>query len=454
MTTTPTHRRAADDSTPGVEPSGNPLGPRVWPASARHLSDGDLSVGGVRLVDLAAEHSTPVGVLDLGEFRARCEVYRQAFANAEIAYAGKALLTRTVVAIVAEQGLALDVCSEGELALAVSAGFPAERIILHGNAKSRTLLSLATTLRVGRIVVDSLDEIEMLARIAHRNPPQRVLVRVTPGVDAGSHRAITTGTEDQKFGLSIRTGAAAAAMRRILALPTLRLIGLHCHIGSQITVVEPYVAAVGRTTNLLAAVRDEHGVILEQLNIGGGHAIAYTPTGAAMSIDRLAAAVSDALEQSCAQHGLRVPRLTVEPGRAIAGPSGVTLYTVLNVKRSGTRTWVAVDGGMSDNPRPALYGAHYTARLVGRVSSAAAKPVTVVGRHCEAGDILIDSVLLPDDLHVGDLLAVPATGAYHHAMASNYNHTPRPPLIGVDDGHSRILVRRETFADLVSRDLG
>jgi diaminopimelate decarboxylase len=442
----PTHAVACE---PDVPPDVR----AVWPASARWLPGGDISIAGVRLSDIAAEYGSPLNVLDLDEFRTRCKTYRDAFPDAEVAYAGKALLTRALVHLIDEQGLALDVCSEGELALAVSEGFPAGRIILHGNAKSRTLLALARTLRVGRIVVDSIEEIEMLARTPG-SAPQNVLVRVTPGVDAGTHQAITTGTEDQKFGLSIRSGAAALACRRILELPSLCLVGVHCHIGSQISAAEPYVETVRRVVSFSAGLRDQLGVTLAQLNVGGGHAIAYTPADAPLAATHLATEVRRVLKESCSAFGLPMPQLTVEPGRAIAGPSGVTVYTVLGVKYTDTRTWVAVDGGMSDNPRPALYGATYTAQLLGRASSAPPAGVTVVGRHCEAGDVLVRDATLPADVRVGDLLAVPATGAYHHVMASNYNLTPRLPLVGVELGRRRLLVRRETFADLLCRDLG
>ncbi|MHA3704026.1 diaminopimelate decarboxylase [Jatrophihabitans sp. YIM 134969] len=432
----------------------HPLEPWLWPSSTRHVPGGDLSVGGVRLAAVAREYGTPVNVLDTGEFRVRCDDYRHAYRDGEVAYAGKALLTRAVVRIVEAAGLALDVCSAGELELAISEYFPPERLILHGNAKTDALLRRATAVGVGRIVVDSIDEIGRVAATARGGNRQPVLVRLTPGVDAGTHAAITTGTEDQKFGLSIASGAAAAAVRRILDTPELQLVGVHCHLGSQITRVEPYQRAVRRIVEFLATVRDLHGVEVPQLDLGGGHGIAYHPGDVPLPPLAMAAAVRTTLAAACRAASLRVPRLTVEPGRAIAGPSGVTLYTVVGVKHTPDHTWVAVDGGMADNPRPALYDARYTARLLGRLSPARDEHVTVVGRHCEAGDVLIRDALLPGDVRAGDLLVVPATGAYHHAMASNYNHTPRPPLVAVERGVSRVLVRRETFDDLVSRDVG
>jgi diaminopimelate decarboxylase len=442
----------ASDVRPGVQTHRLEAGP--WPTSTHFLRSGDLSVAGVSLVAIAAEHGTPANVLDLAEFRARCANYRRVFPDAEVAYAGKALLTGGVVRMVDDEGLTLDVCSEGELALAVSAGFPTERLILHGNGKSPALLSRAVSVGVGRIVVDSTDEIESLARVTHGGQRQRVLVRVTPGVDAGTHAAITTGTEDQKFGLSISSGVAAGAVRRILDIGSLELVGVHCHIGSQISATEPYAEAARRTLTFLAALRDELGVVVTQLNVGGGHSIAYDSGDVPLDPESLSAVLTSVLESACRRHSLARPRLTIEPGRAIAGPSGVTIYEVLSVKHTASRVWVSVDGGMSDNPRPTLYGARYTARLFGRVSPAAAVPVTVAGRHCEAGDVLIENAMLPADIRAGDLLAVPATGAYHHSMASNYNLTPRPPLIGVQAGYSRPMVRRETLDDLMTRDLG
>jgi diaminopimelate decarboxylase len=432
----------------------HPLEPWLWPSSTHHIPGGDLSVGGVSLLGVAAQYGTPTYVLDTGEFRARCVAYRSAFHDAEVAYAGKALLTRAVCRIIEQEGLSLDVCSEGELAVAVMAGFPLERVILHGNAKSGSLLRQAMGLGVGRIVVDSLDEIDTLAAIATGRGRQRVLVRVTPGVDAGTHAAISTGTETQKFGLSISSVAAAEAVRRILAVPGLELVGLHCHLGSQITRCEPYEQAARRVIGLLAALRSEHAVTLAELNLGGGHAIAYHPGDVPLAAGEVASTLRRTVHRVCDALRLPLPRLTVEPGRAIAGPAGITLYRVLTVKHTASRTWVAVDGGMSDNPRPALYGARYTARLLGRLSPAADEHVSVVGRHCEAGDILIEDALLPADVRAGDLLAIPSTGAYHHSMASNYNLIPRPPLIALADGQSRTLVRRETVEDLLRRDVG
>ncbi|MFD3926028.1 diaminopimelate decarboxylase [Streptomyces sp. NPDC058614] len=426
----------------------------VWPRSARPEPAGDVTVGGVSLTEAADRFGTPVYVLDEQEVRERCRAYRTAFPDADIVYAAKAFLCRAMAHWVQEEGLGLDVCSAGELALAVTTGFPPERIVMHGNAKSPEDLRTALRLGVGRIVVDSTSEIARLAAITPAGTRQKVMVRVVPGIAAGGHTKIRTGTEDQKFGLSITDGSAQHAVTRILDQPHLELVGLHCHIGSQVTTVKPYVAAVRRMVGLLARIRDQHGVTLPQLNIGGGHAIAYRPGEDSLDMGVLADRVRAELADGCARAQLPVPRLTLEPGRAVVGPAGVAVYRVLSVKRTGEHTFVAVDGGMSDNPRPALYGVRYAPRLIGRASTAPPRLVTVVGRHCEAGDILADEVALPGDVHPGDLLAVPAAGAYHLSMASGYNLVGRPPVVAVADGIARILVRRESLDDMSRRDVG
>ncbi|MGR3868847.1 diaminopimelate decarboxylase [Streptomyces graminifolii] len=426
----------------------------VWPRSTRPAPSGDLTVGGVSLSEAADRFGTPVYVLDEQEIRERCRTYRTAFPEADVVYAAKAFLCRAMAHWVQEEGLGLDVCSAGELALAVTTGFPPERIVLHGNAKSPEDLRTALRLGVGRIVVDSTSEIARLAALTPAGTRQKVMVRVVPGVAAGAHVKVRTGTDDQKFGLSITDGSAQHAVTRILDQPHLELVGLHCHIGSQIATAKPYVAAVRRMVGLLARIRDQHGITLPQLDIGGGHAIAYRPGEEQLDIPVLAGRIRAELQDGCARTGLPVPRLTIEPGRAIVGPAGVAVYRVLAVKRTGDRTFVAVDGGMSDNPRPALYGVRYAPRLIGRPATAPPRLVTVVGRHCEAGDILADEVALPGDIHPGDLLAVPAAGAYHLSMASGYNLVGRPPVVAVADGIARVLVRRESLDDMSRRDIG
>ncbi|MEV8023065.1 diaminopimelate decarboxylase [Streptomyces sp. NPDC086554] len=426
----------------------------VWPASTARLAHGDLAVGGVPLTEVAERFGTPAYLLDEADVRTRCRTYLDAFPDAEVHYAAKAFLCRAMAHWVADEGLGLDVCSAGELELAVTTGFPAERIVLHGNAKSPHDLAAALRLGVGRIVIDSASEIARLAAAIPPGSRQKVMVRVVPGIAAGGHAKIRTGTDDQKFGLSITDGSAQHAIARIIGQPGLELTGLHCHLGSQITTDKPFLAAVRRLVGLMARVKDQHGITLPELDLGGGHGIAYRPGEPALDITALARKVRAELIESCAAAGLTVPRLLIEPGRAIAGPAGVALYRVLAVKRTGGRTFVAVDGGMSDNPRPALYGVRYAPRLIGRHSPVAPAPVTVVGRHCEAGDVLASDVELPGDIRPGDLLGVPVAGAYHLSMASGYNLVGRPPVVAVADGHARLLVRRESLEDFRSRDVG
>ncbi|MFI6018434.1 diaminopimelate decarboxylase [Streptomyces sp. NPDC051287] len=426
----------------------------VWPASTTEQRPGDLAVGGVPLAEVADRFGTPVYVLDEDEVRERCRTYRDAFPDAEVLYAAKAFLCRAMVHWTAEEGLGLDVCSAGELELAVTTGFPPERIVLHGNAKSPRDLETALRLGVGRIVIDSPSEIARLAAAVGPGGHQKVMVRVVPGISAGGHEKIRTGTDDQKFGLSIADGYAQHAIARILDQPQLELTGLHCHLGSQITSVKPYLAAVRRLVGLMARLHEQHGLVLPELDLGGGHGVAYRPGEAALDLTALARRVRGELTQACAAAGLPVPRLIIEPGRAVVGPAGIAVYRVLAVKKTGEHTFVAVDGGMSDNPRPALYGVRYAPRLVGRASSAPTAPVTVVGRHCEAGDVLAADAGLPADVRPGDLLAVPVAGAYHLSMASGYNLVGRPPVTAVRAGHARLLVRRESLEDIRRRDVG
>jgi diaminopimelate decarboxylase len=423
-----------------------PLAQQVWPVGTRRTTDGDLLLDGVPASSLAARYGTPVNVLVEADVRLRARAFAAALPEAEVVFASKALPSRAVLRWMAAEGLSLDVCSAGELAVARSVGFPAERILLHGNVKTPEDLKAALAYGVGRIVVDSVDEIDQLSALAPHG--QAVLLRITPGVDAHTHAAITTGVDDQKFGFPLATAADAVA--RVLRTPGLRLAGLHCHIGSQVYRVAAYEEAVRRMVRFAVTA----GVPLGQLDIGGGFAVPYLAADGEFDLTGYAHRVRVALRYECAAAGLPVPRLVVEPGRALVARAGVTLYRVITVKRGVRRTFVAVDGGMSDNPRPALYGSRYTVRLVGRHSYAAAATVTVVGRHCEAGDVLADDVPLAQDVHAGDLLAIATTGAYHHALASNYNLVGRPPLIGVTGGESRVLVRGETEEDVLNRDVG
>jgi diaminopimelate decarboxylase len=409
-------------------------------------------IGGLRLSALAATYGTPAYILDETDVRYRCRTYAAAFPDGEVAYAGKAFLCRAMARWVAQEGLSLDACSAGELAVAHAAGFPAERIILHGNAKTPDDLHTAFQFGVGRIVADNAAEIVRLAALSpHR---QRVLIRVTPGVDAHAHRAVATGIEDQKFGFSLSSGAAADAVRRVLAHPELKLAGLHCHLGSQLTDLTAYETAARKLVGLTAAVRDTEGVTLPELDLGGGHAVPYMAGDPEFDLADFARRIRRIIASECVRLRVPVPRLVIEPGRAIVNRAMITLYHVLAVKHTANgRTFVAVDGGMSDNPRPELYGARYSVRTV-RASQAPDDLVTVVGRHCEAGDVLAADVPLPADIRPGEILAVPGTGAYTHSMASNYNMVGRPPVIAVRDGAARVLIRRETTSDLLFRDIG
>ena len=431
------------------------LDPSVWPRTAARTQDGALSLGGVDVRDLAAEFGTPAFVLDEDDFRQRCRAWRAAFPDGDVYYAAKAFLCTAVAHWVAEEGLSLDVCTGGELAVALAAGFPPDRLLFHGNNKSLDELHRAVRAGVGRVVVDSFDELVRLAAVAEEaGRRQPVYVRVTPGVEAHTHEYVATGQEDQKFGFSLASGAAAEAVRRILMLPALELRGLHCHIGSHIFDTRGFSLAAHRMVGLLAQVRDEHGVELAELDLGGGQGIAYTPADDPMPVGDFAAGLRLMVGKECAAVGLAEPRLAVEPGRAIAGPTTVTLYEVGTVKElPGLRTYVSVDGGMSDNIRTALYEARYTAVLASRRSAADPRTVTVCGKHCESGDIVVHDVALPGDLVPSDLLAVPASGAYHRSMASNYNHVPRPPVVAVRDGAARLIVRRETEDDLLRLDV-
>jgi diaminopimelate decarboxylase len=433
---------------------GTDLDPAVWPASATRSDDGVLTLGGVDVRDLATEFGTPAYVLDEDDFRGRCRAWREAFMGADVYYAGKAFLCSAVASWIAEEGLGLDVCTGGELAVAERVGFPAERIAFHGNNKSKAELERALAYGVGRVVVDSFEEVARLAALAEkRGVRQRVLIRTTPGVEAHTHEYVQTGQEDQKFGFSLASGAAAEAVRRVLSLHSLELVGLHCHIGSHIFDTRGFGLAAHRMVGLLAAIRDEHGIELPELDLGGGTGIAYTSADDPMPVQEFADGLRGIVEKECAAAGLAVPRLAVEPGRSIAGPTTVTVYEVGTVKvLPGLRTYVSVDGGMSDNIRTALYDARYTAVLASRRSSSDPANVTLSGKHCESGDIVVHDVPLPSDLSPGDLVAVPASGAYHRSMASNYNHVPRPPVVAVKDGQARVVVRRETEDDLLRLD--
>ncbi|MFE9389300.1 diaminopimelate decarboxylase [Streptomyces sp. NPDC006784] len=443
----------------------NSLDPRVWAQTVERTPEGAVAVGGLDVRRLAEEFGTPAYVMDETDFRARCRAWRDAFGPyADVYYAGKAFLSRAVVRWLHEEGLNLDVCSGGELATALAAGMPAERIALHGNNKSDEEIHRAVEAGVGRIVLDSFQEIARVAHTAGRlGRRQPVQIRVTVGVEAHTHEFIATAHEDQKFGLALAGGGsseagegpAAEAVRRVLLLDSLELTGIHSHIGSQIFDMAGFEVSARRVVGLLTRVRDEHGVELPEIDLGGGLGIAYTPEDDPREPHEIAKALGDIVTRECEAAGLAVPRLSVEPGRAIAGPTAFTLYEVGTLKElEGLRTYVSVDGGMSDNIRTALYDAEYSVALVSRASAAEPMLSRVVGKHCESGDIVVRDAFLPADLAPGDLLAVPATGAYCRSMASNYNHALRPPVVAVRDGQARTILRRETEEDLLRLDVG
>ncbi|MGN8246656.1 diaminopimelate decarboxylase [Cellulomonas soli] len=451
-----------------------------WSTGVTRGDDGALRVAGLDVRTLAAQQGTPAYVLDEVDLRRRARHYREAFEQAfaqvgtgvDVYYAGKAFLSVAVARWVHEEGLRVDTSTGGELATALRAGVPGADLGLHGNNKSDAEIDVALEAGVGRIIVDSLVEIDRVAAAVRALgvAPAPVMVRVTTGVHAGGHEYISTAHEDQKFGLSIAPGApgldgepgdspAMAALLAVLAHPELRLLGIHSHIGSQILDPSGFTVAARAVLTLRAQLAARTGVLVDEVDLGGGYGIAYLPGEVALDPDRIAKEVASAVEAVAAELGTPLPRFSIEPGRSIAGPAGMTLYTVGTVKPvrlddGRVRTYVSVDGGMSDNIRPALYGAHYHAELANRVSSAAPVLARVVGKHCESGDIVVHEVQLPGDVQAGDLLAVAATGAYGRSMASNYNLVPRPPVVAVREGRARVLVRRETVEDLLALDLG
>ncbi|HEY6596762.1 MAG TPA: diaminopimelate decarboxylase [Asanoa sp.] len=435
----------------------NALVPQLWPRRVARADDGALSVAELSVQAIKERYGTPAYVLDEDDLRARCREFKAAFADQDVYYAGKAFLCRAVVRIIAEEGLQLDVCTGGELRIALAAGMPPQRIGFHGNNKSLSELERAVEADVGRIVVDSFDEIDRLTEVVRAHPGSRpgVLVRVTVGVEAHTHEFIATSHEDQKFGFSLAGGAAFAAVVRILDEGVLDLRGLHSHIGSQIFDASGFEVAARRVLQLQAQIRDARGVELPELDLGGGFGIAYTTQDDPSPANDLAKRMSKIVDDECEAMRLAAPRLSVEPGRAIVGPAVFTLYEVGTVKDvDGIRTYVSVDGGMSDNIRTALYDASYSATVASRASDAPPILARVVGKHCESGDVVVKDEFLPADVQPGDLLAVPGTGAYCRSMASNYNHVPRPPVVAVRDGRARVIVRRETEDDLLALDVG
>ena len=438
----------------------NVLDVKLWPRGTVRDGQGRIVVGGATLTDVAAEHGTPVYLIDEDDFRYRAREFRSAFPGWQIFYAGKALLTRRVARWAAEEGLNLDVTTMGEMRIALAGGMPAARLGLHGNNKSDAEIAFALEQGVGRIIVDSFNEIDRLERHCEAGGhTARVLVRVTTGVEAHTHEYIATAHEDQKFGLSIMGGAALTALVRCHASKYLDLRGIHSHIGSQIFETHGFEVSIRRAMKLAHQFKMATGVELPELDLGGGFGIAYTGADNPPPVSEVAAAFEELVEHECRAFGLQRPELSIEPGRAICGPAGVAIYEVGTVKvveleGGRSRVYLSVDGGMSDNIRPALYAAEYSAALANRTSDAPPTLCRVVGKHCEGGDILIRDVFLPSDVSLGDLIAVPGSGAYSRSMANNYNQIPKPPVVSVKDGVSSVMLRRETLDDLMRLDVG
>lgn len=438
----------------------NALDEKLWPRGTRRDEHGTLVLGGASSTELLDRHGSPAYFIDEADFRERCADFRQAFDGWEIFYAGKSLLTKTVARWVFEEGLNLDVTTMGEMRIALEGGMPAARLGFHGNNKSVEEIEFALEQGVGQFIVDSFQEIERIEAACEKFGVQaKALVRVTTGVEAHTHEYIATAHEDQKFGLSILGGQALAGLVRCEHSPHIELLGIHSHIGSQIFETMGFEVAIRRTLKLAHQFKTATGVELQALDLGGGFGIAYTEADSPKPTSELAAAFEEMIEHECRALGLSRPRLAIEPGRAISGPAGVALYTVGTIKPvelegGKVRTYVSVDGGMSDNIRPALYAAEYSAVVASRVSDAESVLCRVVGKHCEGGDILIRDVFLPSDLVVGDVIAVPGSGAYARSMSSNYNQVPRPPLVSVRDGVSSVMLRRETLDDIMRLDVG
>ena len=442
----------------------NELDPAIWPASATRNTAGEITIGGLSVTEIAAEYGTPVFIFDEADVRKRARDYVAAFKvddiETSVHYAGKAFMTTKIAQWVSEEGLGIDVASVGELEVALRAGIDPAQIVMHGNNKSVKDLERAVEVGIGRVVIDSLIEIERLNSIAaSAGIVQQVLLRLTVGVEAHTHEAISTAHEDQKFGLSVASGMAMAAVDNVMESDALSLAGLHSHIGSQIFDATGFELATHRVVDFAAQIKQRHGLTVSELDVGGGMGIAYVAGDDPLDVTAMAKSILDIVRTECSRVNMPIPKISVEPGRAIIGNPGITVYEVGTIKPveldSGiTRHYISVDGGMSDNIRTALYDAQYTATIANRISTAVTAISRVVGKHCESGDIVVRDTQLPTDIKPGDLLAVAATGAYCRPMASNYNHIPRPAVVSVCAGQSQVLLRRETIEDLMSFDAG
>jgi diaminopimelate decarboxylase len=431
---------------PALPVGHGPLPVHLLPDNASIGTGGRLSIAGVDLLDLAAEHGTPIFVYDEDHIRRRCQEAVAAW-DKGVAYASKAFLCRAMARLASEEGMSIDVSTGGELHVALSAGVPGERLVLHGNNKSEAELARAIAAGVGRIVVDSMDEIDRIEALAVATPNRpKVLIRVTPGIEAHTHEYVMTGQDDSKFGFGLSSGAAAEAVARLRRSGSpVDLVGIHAHIGSQVFVLGSFEKAVATLAEFFLPLG------LSELCVGGGLGVAYVDEESAPTITEWAAAVRAAAEAVGIGEGVC---LTAEPGRSVVAAAAITCYTIGTIKNlPGIRTYVSVDGGMSDNPRPVLYGSGYEAFLVRAADAARPRQVTVVGKHCESGDVIVRDAQVPDDIAVGDVLATPVTGAYGHSMASTYNKVPRPPVLFARDGRARLVVRRETLDDLLTLDV-
>ncbi|GFZ94534.1 diaminopimelate decarboxylase [Nesterenkonia alkaliphila] len=477
--TPPPHPLAPEWLTP--RQSTEDLEAKLLPSDASRTEQGELTLGGVPVSELAATYGTPLYVVSEDDFRARARGFVTAFSQAfapetevDVFYAGKAFLTTHAARWATEEGLNIDTASGGELSIALAAGVEPSRIGLHGNNKSDAEITRAVELGLGRIIADSLEEISRISTIAGRlNRTANVMLRLTPGVHASTHEYIATAHEDQKFGLSVTPvpgtqtadpnpylgSPAWSAVEQALAAPGVELIGLHCHIGSQIFEPTGFELAAQKLIGFLARVEAASGAVLPELDLGGGHGIAYTEADHPRQPEEIAQALAAAVRAACAEQGISIPRISIEPGRSIAGPAGVTLYSAGTTKdvvvQDGiTRRYIAVDGGMGDNARPVLYDADYSAVLGSRKVTGEHILSRIVGKHCESGDIVVRNVYLPAAVTRGDILAVPATGAYCHSLSSNYNYLTRPAVVAVKQGQAQVLIRRETEEMMLARDTG
>jgi diaminopimelate decarboxylase len=428
----------------------------LFPPTAEVSEKGHLVIGGCDTVTLSGEFGTPLYVFDEATLRRKCAEFRDEFgrryADTAIAYAGKAFVNRALANIFKEEGLGLDVVSGGELEFARSVDFPMQKVYLHGNNKSTGELEMALEYKVGRIVIDNFQELDTLAELAaQRGATPDVLLRLTPGVDPHTHKHISTGVVDSKFGIPL--AGAGQAVATAMSAPSLNLIGLHFHLGSQIFEIEPYREAIRVVMDLAAEMKSEHGFELRELDIGGGFAIQYTVDAPALALSDYAEAIVATVNEKCWEHGLDLPKLVIEPGRAIVGRAGVALYEAGIIKDiPGVRRYVSVDGGMADNIRPALYSARYEAVLANKMNHKAREKITIAGKFCESGDILIKDIDLPE-VTAGDILAVPDCGAYCLAMGSNYNASLKPAIVLANNSQARLIRRRETYEDLLRCDL-